>query len=181
MKIKKLDEAGYRSALLGLSFSHAVECDIDDCQYDFANMKKLSEALCKKDRGHNKFLEQIQTWFIIRAPLYWWKQFDTYRVGVSKSSKSTMHTLLKREFKKSDFTGDIYSWTVEYLENLRENKEFDKLNAELPNGYLQTRLVNVNYKTLRNIIKQRKHHKLKEWEYFIGTVLLTVNRPELLE
>jgi len=70
---------------------------------------------------------------------------------------------------------------VGYLENLRENEEFDKLNAELPNGYLQTRLVNVNYKTLRNMIKQRKYHKLKEWKYFIDTVLLTVNRPELLE
>jgi hypothetical protein len=181
MQIKKLDEAGYRSALLGLSFSYVVECDVEDCIYDFARIKKRSEMLCKKDSGHNKFLEQIQTWYIIRAPLYWWKQFDTYRVGVSKSSKSTMHTIIKKEFERSDFSLDVSSATIKYLESLRRNKFFDLLNAELPNGYLQTRLVNINYKTLRNIIKQRKNHKLTEWEQFIDIILLTVNRPELLE
>lgn len=183
MQVEKLDEAGYAPALLGLHYSFTEECHIEHWMkmFDFEKAQKKSEKLCKMDGGHNKFLEQIQVWLNIRAPLYWWKQFDTYRVGVSKSSKSTMHTIMKRPFKNSDFVINVSLDTIRYLEGLRREGKFAQVNSELSNGYLQTRVVNLNYKTLRNIINQRRGHKLGEWEYFINRVLELVNRPEFLE
>lgn len=129
----------------------------------------LAYKLAKKDGGHNKFLEQIQTQFYLKAPRYFWQQFDTYRNGVSKQSESTMHTILKNELTKDDFVFIYYSILNE-LNDLREKKDFDKIKALLPEGYFQERAISVNYKCLRNIYKQRKKHKLQEWRDFCAWI-----------
>lgn len=135
--------------------------------------KHLSESLVSAGSGHDKFLEQIQYWIAIQAPLYWWKQFDTYRIGVSKSSESTMHKSWKNGLTLEMFEQPVPQQTLDWLnEKIKEYKEtknealFGVIAGNLPDGYLQTRMVNLNAKSLRNIYRQRKDHKLAEWKDF---------------
>lgn len=193
MQIKIVNEAGLEEALIGMKFSFQPECDINTIPeaYDLQIERSAggdildqymttAKKLCKRDGGHNKFLEQIQVWMIIRAPLYFWKQFDTYRVGISKLSKSTMHTLMKRSLTNDDFE---FNPTIDCLADLNQSrldKNFHQMQGDLPQSFLQTRMVNTNYKVLRNTLLQRKGHRLKEWEYFITEVKSQLNNPELL-
>lgn len=145
-------------------------------------IKPLSLQLATSGPGHDKFLEQIQYWMTLRAPLFWWKQFDTYRIGVSKSSESTMHRSWKNGLQQSDFAEPIFAESLSRLnclikdfqnaqaagaEKLELAKHLERqILVNLPDSYLQTRLVNVNAKTLRNIYFQRRSHKLREWHEF---------------
>ena len=189
MEIEITKEAGLEEALIGMKFSFQSECCLDSIA-TFQNVDGIFEKyletakkLCKRDEGHNKFLEQMQVWMIIRAPLYWWKQFDTYRVGTSKLSKSTMHTLMKKSLEPEDFEGGFPDYDdsilIALLKYQREG-DFDNLNKNLPQSFLQTRMVNTNYKVLRNTIQQRKGHKLPEWEMFIKTMFENLENPDLL-
>lgn len=90
IKTNKFEEAGYTSAMFGLAKSYKISVDV---------AKNVAMKLFKKDGGHNKFLEQIILWIDVRAPRYFWQEADTYRIGTSKQSESTMHTLIK-EIKK---------------------------------------------------------------------------------
>jgi hypothetical protein len=138
----------------------------------------LAQKLSGADGGHNKFLEQIQYWIVIDAPLYWWKHFDTYRIGVSKSSESTMFKMWKKGVTQEDFEGVVYKETLELLNKDISEYAKDQSNTNLfrniinniPDGYFQTRLVNINAKSLRNIYAQRKNHKLKEWRDFCKAI-----------
>ena len=178
MEVKILNEAGYKEALLGLSFSYKLEVSYTPNMCSNIN-KTRAEILAFSNGGHNKFLEQIQTWICIKAPMYWWKQFDTYRF-CSKSSKSTMHTIMKRLLTKEDFTDNVTAESILFVNLLIGQKKFNRVIAELPMGYLQTRLVNVSYKTLQNIVAQREGHKVKEWDFFISEVLSNIKHPEFL-
>lgn len=190
MEIEVINESGLEQAILGMQFSFKKECPISDIPIDFhdpewyAQHEKgmiVAKRLCKKDLGHSKFLQCIQVWMIVRAPLYWWKQFDQYKIATTTLSKSTMHTLMKKKLDVSDFTGSyIYPKDMVELNKYIEAKEFDVVNALLPHSFLQTRMVNTNYKSLRNMLKQRKGHKLNEWKYFEEEVLRQLNTPELL-
>lgn len=172
MIVEILEESGKAWALLGLSLSY---------NQDELKMENISCSLASKDGGHNKFLESIIMWIDITAPRYWWQQFDTYRVGITKQSQSTMHTLLKTPITTDFFDLEIPEETISRLENLRSEKRFDQLKYELPEGFLQRRIVCTNYKTLRNIISQRKRHKLKEWKFFIRTILENAKYKEYLK
>lgn len=165
MEIRILKEAGVEEAIGGMGFSYQLECPLD--QVVTIGGMKGAIALARKDGGHNKFLESIVVWMDIRAPMSFWKQFDTYRVGVTKLSKSTMHTIMKREIRASDFCCDVPIETLDLLNELRVRGEFEVVISLLPMGYLQTRRVCLNYKSLRNIILQRRWHKLPEWAEFI--------------
>ena len=142
---------------------------------------KLALKLIKSGSDHAKFLRMIQVWVDITAPLYWWKEFDTYKVGTVANSCSTMHTLHKRPLTVSDFsidescegTREIMEHTVKLLNCYRlqflEDKDKEawrSLIQLLPNSYNQTRTVNLNYAVLRNIYHARKGHKLSEWQTF---------------
>lgn len=162
MKVNVLDEHGYEYALLGLSLNKKQPID---------RMKDVAEKLSQKDGGHNKFLEAIMIWVDITAPRYWWQQFDTYRVGVSKQSESTMHTLLKGYLKNEDFCGGINELYLKFLNSLVDKREFDELKRSLPESYLQRRIVVLNYKSLRTIYHQRKNHPLFEWKLFLNELL----------
>lgn len=158
MEVSILREAGYEEALLGLSLSYGKKAEI---------MPLVAERLSHKGGGHNKFLESMMVWIDIRAPLDFWAEFDTYRVGTSKQSESTMHTLKRRKLTKKDFEDGI---DVAYLAHLNScidgNIPIEILKKKLPCGFLQRRIVCTNYKTLQNILMQRKGHKLVQWEIF---------------
>lgn len=166
-----LCEEGYAPALIGLSYNK---------NQTFEKMKDVAVKLSDKDGGHNKFLEQIIVWMSVRAPRYWWQEADTFRLS-SKSSQSTMHTILKNELTMDNFEcKDIDGIDLKYLNTLLNNKELVKLKRKLPEGFMQQRMWMMSYKTLRNIILQRRNHRLPHWKEFISKVLSQVNHPELL-
>ena len=169
--VKKLEEAGYNSALVGLSLNKNKQPqDMDDVAF----------TLSDKDYGHNKFLEHMYVWLLVRAPRYWWSEADTYRMS-TKQSQSTIHTVMKNLLKFEDFEdGDIYHEDLVSLNNLINEKEFLILKKKLPEGFMQTREWCLSYKTLSNIFTQRATHKLPHWHEFIRQVLDQVQYPEFL-
>lgn len=183
MEVKVLNESGYKEAITGTGFSYGID--------DYDRLKGVGYKLCDKDGGHNKFLESIMVWIEITAARYWWQEFDTYRVGTTKQSESTIHTLTKKDLTQKDFEHPILRPTIDHMNNLiwhyshetdkKEKKTwFNLIKANLPEGYLQKRMVCTNYKSLSNMINQRKHHVLKEWHYFIETVLDQIEHSDLL-
>jgi len=171
VEVKKLNECGYQEALYGISLNKNQPIE---------NMGPVAHKLCNKDGGHNKFLEHIVVWLEIKAPRFIWQEFDTYRIGVSKSSESTMHTILKRPLTQDDFDIPIGFWRLRRLNSLIKKQKFLELKNELPEGFLQRRMVVLNYKVLRNIISQRKNHRLPHWKMMIEQILNQLDHPELL-
>lgn len=169
--------SGYDEAILGAMLSYG-KTSFDKFTANSEDKERLAKKLAPIDGGHNKFLEQIQYWVLIEAPLFWWKQFDTYRVGISKSSESTMHKSWKNGLTQEMFEYPILGSTLTALNDAireyqgpitqKERKQFLEsfIINNLPDGYLQTRMVNINAKSLRNIYFQRRDHKLKQWRDF---------------
>ena len=172
MKVDIINESGCEQALLGMSLSY-------EKPFYFPTQYKVALKLAGKDGGHNKFLESIQVWIDITAPRYWWQQFDTYRVGTTKQSGSTMHTILKRQLTEEDFE-DILPDILYFLNEHIGQKNFTVVKNNLPESFLQRRIVCTNYKVLRNMILQRGAHKLKEWQFFILTVRSQVQYKDFL-
>lgn len=185
MKIKILSEHGYNEAMIGLSLSYnqAIE-----------NMPKVVNKLLKRElnSGELQFLEQIAVWIDVTAPRYWWQQFDKYRIGVEddgnghkinvpKQSESTMHTILKRELTQADFEGGIYYNTLDCLNIAIKNKWFDEVKGNLPESFLQRRVLFTNYKTLIGIIRQRKHHRLGEWDLFCNYLIENLEQKHIID
>ena len=128
---------------------------------------------------HRKFLRQVFVSVDITAPLYWWKEFDTYKVGTVANSTSTMHKIHAKEFSREDFSHDrldegglnLLDAIIDYLECERqkflENKEdrqsWHNMIQMLPSSYNQMRTVTMNYENLINIYYARRTHKLAEW------------------
>lgn len=147
------------------------------------NDKELSIRLQKAGPEHCKHLRMIFVWANINGPMYWWKEFDTYRAGVEKLSCSTMHKLMSRPLTEGDFEHDSLNdkYFKEMLASLNDSILAYKLCKDpdhkkeiwrgviqaLPQSYLQKRTVCMSYAALRNIVQQRKGHKLVEWEWFI--------------
>lgn len=140
----------------------------------------VGEKLSTRDLGHNKFLEQCPVALYICAPRYWWSEFDTYRSGVSKSSESTMHTLMRRELTRKDFVPGVHDSVIEAVNTCIREKDFFGAKKNLPEGFLQRRVVALNYKVLRTIILQRHDHRLPEWQAFIIEVMRRIANPALL-
>lgn len=172
MEVEILNEAGYNEAIYGLSLSYNVD--------DMDKMKSVANNLAQKEGGHNKFLESIILWIDVDAPRYWWSQMDTYRVGMTKNSESSMHTLLKRELANNDFENPINPVVLDTVNLLIRNKEFEMVKDHLPEGFLQRRIICTNYKTLRNIIQQRYTHKLRAWHIFIDELYKQIKYPQFL-
>lgn len=143
------------------------------------NDKGLAMKLSKAGTDHRKFLRMITVYADITAPLYWWKEFDTYKVGTVANSCSTMHTIHKRDLTLDDFSinnsqAGYYVDIIIDLNALREKycetkdiETFRALIGLLPSSYNQKRTVMLNYEVLANIYKSRQGHKLKEWHEFI--------------
>ena len=181
MRYEILHYAGYDLAVMGMMLSYG-KTSFDDFSVTDEDRDRVATKLAPMDGGHNKFLEQIQYWILVQAPLFWWKQADTYRVGVSKSSESTMHKSWKNGLTQEMFETPIFQSTLDALNDaIREygspivtadRKQFlEKVIVNnLPDGYLQTRLLNVNAKCLRNMYFQRRDHKLKQWRDFCAWI-----------
>lgn len=177
MRYKVLHCAGYEQAVLGMMLSYG-KTSFDDFTATDEDIDRVATKLAPMDGGHNKFLEQIQYWILVQAPLFWWKQADTYRVGISKSSESTMHKSWKNGLTQEMFETPIFQDTLNNLKKFIDEYNAEKTTTErkaylqdliignLPDAYLQTRLLNVNAKCLRNMYFQRRYHKLKQWRDF---------------
>lgn len=177
MRLRLYGNQGYHLAVLGTMLSYG-KTSFDNFSATMEDINELANKLAHLDGGHNKFLEQIHYQILIEAPLYWWKQFDTYRVGVSKSSESTMHKSWKNGLTQEDFEQPVFPETLdnlnalirEYTGGLADTERKQAIERQiinnLPDGYLQTRFVDINAKALRNIYFQRKNHKLPEWHQF---------------
>lgn len=177
MDIKVIKETGYEEAALGFSLSYNSSIE---------RAKKILPKYAFGIPGENKFLESIIIWIDITAPRFWWQEFDTYRVGVTKQSESTMHTLCKKPLDNSNFEYPLPEESLKRLNDLRilavgKEMPLDKFKNELPEGFLQRRIVCLNYKSLQNIIGQRLTHRLPQWKYFCNEVLSQLQHREFVE
>lgn len=186
MKIFKLSEHGYDEALLGLSLNHDYNLNIFDIEEKTDRYKKfecVARMLATKDGGHNKFLESINVWLLIDAPRYWWQQFDTYRVGVTKQSQSTMYKFRKGKLVHRDDFATVSPEidVIIRMINFEIGKgDFEAAKQLLPESFIQKREVCVNYKSLRNMYKQRHNHKLSEWKEFCDWLIDELEHPEFM-
>ena len=169
MEVKVIQEAGVTEDLLGLSQSF---------NNTSTDMMTVATRLAHKGGGQNKFLESMAVWLDVTGPRGWWQQFDTYRVGITKNSESTMHTILKHQFTSEDFECDDMSVAlINLLNHFRDTKDWKKLKDHLPESYLQRRIVTTNYKVLQGMEVQRRSHRLPEWQLFLDSVLEGTEYP----
>ena len=190
IKIELLEISGIGSAIKGMRnpMNSWDKCDSyyiwpDDEEFhigpkDHDLMMKLRNA----GTDHRKFMRMIVVYANITAPLYWWKEFDTYKVGTVANSCSTMHKIADKEFTLDDFSIEhltegnrqgFEQCVISALNTARENflETKDKLwwwqmIQELPSSYNQKRTVMLNYEVLANMYESRKNHKLDEWRDF---------------
>lgn len=154
----------------------------EEGQYQLGeNDLSLAKRLCKAGSDHRKFIRQIMVSMDVTAPIYWWKEFDTYKVGTVANSTSTMHKIHSKEFSMEDFSTDhmteetkehmkqLIGWLETLREKFLETKDkvywYDIIQL-LPSGYNQMRTVTLNYEVLFNIYFARRNHKLEEWHTF---------------
>lgn len=185
MKVIKLNESGYREAFFGMSLSYHDGALPWHEWFDDRRMQRAAKValrLANRDQGHNKFLRAINVWILVKAPRYWWQEFDQYKVGSTSLSASTMHTLASRPPEKSDYADGTPWWTraIFHLQWHQYREDIQKLKQCLPESFIQTRMVSLNYAVLREIIKQRHNHRLPEWQEFISQLLEQVEHKELL-
>lgn len=147
----------------------------------------FGHRLAMSGSDHRKFLRQVFVTVDITAPLYWWKEFDTYKVGTVANSCSTMHKIHAKAFERDDFSHDrldegglaLLDATVAYLEAERQKFIADKEDRQpwhnmiqmLPSSYNQMRTVTLNYENLINIYYARRNHKLAEWHTLCDWIL----------
>lgn len=163
------------------------DTNIDPDLYSLSNIDigpndlNLMQRLAKAGTDHRKFMRMMPVYVRITAPLYWWKEFDTYKVATVANSCSTMHKIQEKEFTLENFScehlyDDEYELLKEtikvlnadrklYLESKKKNDWWQMIQL-LPSSYNQTRNVMMNYEVLANIYKSRKDHKLDEWRNF---------------
>ena len=205
IKIENVKVFGWEAAIRGMrnpmnSWSKSdsghcfdsIGCDkyTSACEYiDYCvgeNDLKLMKSLAKAGSDHGKFLRMINVTLDITAPLYWWKEFDTYKVGTVANSCSTMHKIHANEFTVDDFSHEHLFWSEDYLDsgnildyiivilNLYRQKFIETKDKDywwqmiqlLPSSYNQRRTVQLNYQVLKSMYPVRKAHKLDEWVEF---------------
>ena len=194
IKIEKTQTYGWEATIRGMrdpmnSWDKSDSCFCPDepaCEgncavhigpSDLGLMTKLAAA----GNDHGKFLRMITVTVDLTAPLYWWKEFDTYKVGTVANSCSTMHKIQAKEFTQDDFSHDhlaedslmVLDVVIEQLNAARrvfnatqEKEEWWQMIQLLPSSYNQKRTVLLNYAVLKNIYHSRKNHKLDEWHNF---------------
>lgn len=160
------------------------------------NDLELMRKLYKAGTEHRKYLRQIFVCMYITAPLYWWKEFDTYKVGVTSDSCSTMHTIHEKEIELDDFSHEHLNsesvnrlkFLLELLNIYRESyivsqdkQDWWQIIQLLPSSYNQKRTITMNYENVVNIIHQRENHKLDEWRAFVALVKNLPYIKEIME
>lgn len=210
LKVENVEVLGWEHAIRGMrnpknswaKSDSGPECPYGkekccgECQQNFcigSNDKQLMMALRNAGTDHRKFMRMITVYLDITAPLYWWKEFDTYKVGTVANSCSTMHKIAEKEFTLENFSCEhllsywgeekvnptiIYPCTpMQHLNQTiaclnvcrkkyletKDKKYWWQMIQLLPSSYNQKRTVMLNYEVLANIYKSRRHHKLDEW------------------
>lgn len=195
IKIENVEVFGWEAAIRGMrnpmnsweksDSGYVTECDEGGFEAEFykigQNDLELMKKLIAAGSDHSKFMRMINVTFDITAPLYWWKEFDTYKVGTVRNSCSTMHKIHSKEFTLDDFSCehlngvymDFLKDTIRHLNQSRElfinssKKEWWwQIIQLLPSSYNQRATVHLNYAVLRNMYHSRKNHKLDEWVEF---------------
>ena len=190
IKIENIDVYGFEAAIRGarnpMNSWHLMdscynngEFEIGEKDYDL--LKRLTIA----GPEHRKWNRMVTVTMDITAPLYWWKEYDTYKVATVANSCSTMHKIQAKEFTLDDFSHEHLEeypkWLLlEVIKELNKNREdFNKTKDKdywwqmiqlLPSSYNQKRTVHLNYETLGAMYRQRKHHKLDEWVEFCRVI-----------
>lgn len=206
IKIEKVEVRGWEAAIRGMrnpmnswdksdtSFYSYPEEGIS--HYIGPNDLALMEKLAKAGTDHRKFMRMITVYFDLTAPLYFWKEFDTYKVGTVANSCSTMHKIADKKFSETDFSfehivdeatnsqcytyrdsdwdaGDATDLLIGLLNHYRElyletkdKKYWWQMIQLLPSSYNQKRTIMLNYEVLANMYESRKNHKLDEWHDF---------------
>ena len=186
LKVEHLEQFNAHNAIRGMR-NPLNSWDRSDSTSDHIgeNDLDLAKRLYKAGPEHRKYLRQIFICLDITAPLYWWKEFDTYKVGTTSNSCSTMHTLHKRDLTPEDFSisyldGETLATFNEYLAMLNglrrsyivtQNKnDWYKMIQLLPSSFNQKRTITMSMENVVNIIKQREHHKLNEWHILVDVL-----------
>lgn len=187
IKFEKTSVYGYEEAIRGMR-NPLNSWNNSDSHKDVIGKKDLDlmMRLRKSGTDHRKYLRMLTAYVDITAPLYWWKEFDTYKVGTVANSCSTMHKIHAKEFTLDDFSCEhlINDYTLSDIENptsvmnntihclnicrdlyikTKDKKYWWQMIQILPSSYNQKRTVMLNYEVLNNIYKSRKNHKLDEW------------------
>ena len=188
IKIENIDVYGFEAAIRGarnpMNSWDRMDSGYNNGEFEIGeNDYKLLKNLTIAGPEHRKWNRMVTVTMDITAPLYWWKEYDTYKVGTVANSCSTMHKIQAKKFEISDFS-------VEHLRSLRVMHEVidelnfyrDKFNKSkskddwwemiqlLPSSYNQKRTVHLNYEVLGTIYHQRRHHKLNEWVEFCDAI-----------
>ena len=195
IKIEDVEVVGIRKAIKGMrnamnswdksDSGYAVDEKLDGVQFSYFKIgekdMKLCKNLIKAGSPDRKFLRMIHVQADVTAPLYWWKEFSTYKVGTTTNSCSTMHTIHKKEFTIDDFSNEhLMTGGIECLEHLckdlnlcrnyfletKDKAYWWQMIQLLPSSFNQMRTIDLNYETLFSIYHQRKGHKLDEWREF---------------
>ena len=171
---------GLRNPMNSWDKSDSKYNDLDEYKIG-ANDLDLMKRLAMAGTDHRKFMRMMPVYVRITAPFYWWKEFDTYKVGTVANSCSTMHKIAAKEFTVDDFsiehlisdsnammktTCDLLNQYREKYLKTKDKKYWWQMIQLLPSSYNQTRNVMLNYEVLANIYKSRKDHKLDEWREF---------------
>lgn len=217
LKIEHTEVIGWEAAIRGMrnpmnswersDSEHKYESwhDISGGYFDIGpNDLDLMTRLRNSGTDHRKFMRMITVYTDITAPLYWWKEFDTYKVGTVANSCSTMHKIHAKRFEREDFSiehivnCDEQHWMVcmdniisalnvarEWYLETKDKKYWWQMIQLLPTSYNQKRTVMLNYEVLANIYKPRRYHKLNEWRFFCDWIetlpyseLITGNKRE---
>lgn len=191
IKMERTDVMNFENAMRGARNPHNSwgRMDSETVNGEFvlgANDLDLARRLAKAGSDHRKFIRQIFITVDITAPIYWWKEYDTYKVGTVANSTSTMHKIHSKSFEMSDFSTDhmnddtlsMMQKNIEFLESLRcqyiENKDkscWYSMIQLLPESYNQMRTCTFSYETALSIYNSRKDHKLEEWHAFCDWIL----------
>lgn len=209
LKVERVETLGWEAAIRGMrnpknswdKTDSTFGCGEDSCPLEGvelgANDLKLATTLADAGQVHGKFLRMIVVTMDITAPLYWWKEYDTYKVGTVANSCSTMHKIHAKPFDRSDFSHDHltpynFDWLDSTIERL--NHERDKFNVSegkdkeawwqmiqmLPSSYNQKRTVMLNYAVCKNIYEYRHNHKLDEWHVLCDAIAKLPYAKELI-
>jgi hypothetical protein len=205
IETRLLLEQGIEEALQGMALSYKDSAEPFEAWWTAERRQKaLSRAakLAPRGGGHNKFLESIILWVYVRAPRYWWQEAATYR-HTSTNSGSTMHTLAKRpagveglldlrEMLAADDVPDAPTGLADFEPGtplvsvmtlnalIRQEAPLCRIKAALPEGYLQDRIIRMDYMTLRNMYWQRRNHRLPHWQDFLNALLANIQHPEYI-
>lgn len=201
IKIERTSVVNFDNAMRGarnpMNSWNRYDSDFDENGNFFfgPNDLDLAKRLCKAGSDHRKFIRMILVSVDVTAPLYWWKEYDTYKVSTVANSTSTMHKITSKPFSMDDFSVDkmnaeglkAMESVIETLESLRlqylETKDKEvwyTLIQLLPSSYNQMRTCTLNYETLANIYYARRNHKLDEWHDYCDWILSLPYFKELL-